>query len=136
MRNVLTRLLNRETVSYLIVGGITTVIAWGLFVLTQHAGTGAIAANNMGNGAAMLFAFFANKIFVFRAHSWQSRQLAREALTFFSARLLTHVLETLALFVLVDRLGLPGFLMKGLTMAVIQVGGNYALSKWVVFVKK
>lgn len=127
---------SREGMRYLVVGGMTTAISWGVFVLAQYVGAGAVAANNIANALAIAFAFVANKAFVFESTSWALRCVLPELGKFGASRLLTHVLETAALFVLVDRLELPGFLMKGLTMAVIQVGGNYVLSKWVVFVKK
>ncbi|MCL2203525.1 MAG: GtrA family protein [Defluviitaleaceae bacterium] len=136
MKQRIIHYLNRESVSYLIVGGITTALSWGLFTLALHLGLGTIAANNMANALAILFAFFANKAIVFRSSSWAAGKVLYEFAKFGAARLLTHVLETVALYVLVEMLGLPGFLMKGLTMAFIQVLGNYALSKWVVFVKK
>ncbi|MCL2602915.1 MAG: GtrA family protein [Defluviitaleaceae bacterium] len=128
--------LNRETVSYLTVGICTTTLAWGLFALLSHSGLGTVAANNVANAAAVLFAFAANKIIVFRSSSWAAKKVLPEMLKFFAARLLTHVLETAALYILVDVWELPAFIMKGLTMCFIQVLGNYALGKWVVFVKK
>ena len=128
--------MKRETISYLIVGGCTTVLGWTIFTLALHFGFGTVFANNLSNGIAMAFAFFTNKIFVFRSASWDKKQALPELVKFLSARLLTHVLETAALFVLVDVWELPGFVMKGLTLFFIQVLGNYALSKWVVFVKK
>jgi len=126
----------RETLSYLIVGGCTTALGWVIFTLALHFHGGTIFANNLANGISILFAFFANKIFVFRSASWEKKQALPELLKFLSARLLTHVLETAALFLLVEVWELPGFIMKGLTLFFIQVLGNYALSKWVVFVKK
>jgi putative flippase GtrA len=136
LTNFIKKFINRETISYLIVGGLTTGLSWGLFVLILHLNGGAVTANNIANAAAILFAFITNKIFVFRAVSWTGRALLREGVTFFSSRLFTHILETVALFILVDHLGLPGLYMKAATMVIIQVAGNYVLSKWVVFVKK
>jgi putative flippase GtrA len=135
-RKIYNLFTQRESIRYLFIGGITTAISWGVFVLAQHMGAGSVAANNIANALAILFAFAANKAFVFESSSWGVRTLLPELGKFGASRLLTHALETAALFVLVERLELPGFLMKGLTMLFIQVGGNYALSKWVVFVKK
>jgi putative flippase GtrA len=131
-----TKYLNRETISYLIVGGLTTLLSWILFTLALYFDLGTVAANNIANIIAVLFAFLANKIFVFQSSSWAVGKVLPEALRFFASRLLTHGLETAALVVLVDMFGFPGAIMKVLTMAVIQVLGNYALSKWVVFVRK
>jgi putative flippase GtrA len=136
MKRTLTKYLNRETVSYLITGGCTTALAWGLFALLSHTGMGTVAANNIANGAAVLFAFAANKAFVFKSVSWAAGTVLAEGVKFAAARMLTHVIETAVLYVLVDLWELPGIIMKGITVFFIQVLGNYALSKWVVFVKK
>jgi putative flippase GtrA len=128
--------LNRETISYLVVGICTTALAWGLFALFSYLEMGTVATNNIANGVAVLFAFVANKAFVFKSSSWAAKKILPEMLRFFVSRLLTHALETAALYVLVDLLNLPAVIMKGLTMFFIQVLGNYALSKWAVFVKK
>jgi putative flippase GtrA len=130
------KFLNRETVSYLIAGICTTLLAWGLFVVLPYFGAGTIAANNIANGLAVLFAFAVNKVFVFKSPSWVLSKILPEMCKFFASRLLTHVLETAVLYVLVDRFGFSAVIMKGLTMFFIQVLGNYALSKRVVFVKK
>jgi len=99
-------------------------------------GMGTVAANNAANAAAILFAFVANKTVVFRSSSWSAREVLPEIAKFLASRLFTHVLETVALYILVDRFYLHAIAMKGLTMVFIQILGNYALGKWVVFVKK
>jgi putative flippase GtrA len=136
VKPLITKYLNRETVSYLIAGACTTALAWGAFALFSQWDMGTVTANNAANGLAVLFAFAANKLFVFRSPSWAIGKVLVEALKFFASRLFTHILETVALYILVDIWALPGVPMKGLTMVFIQVLGNYALGKWVVFVKK
>ena len=130
------RHLNRETISYLIVGGCTTALSWGIFLLAMHFQAGAIAANNIANAIAILFAFFANKILVFKSPSYKPSHLLPEITKFAASRLLTHAIETAALFLLIDHLSLNPTVSKTATILLIQVCGNYALSKWVVFVKK
>jgi len=127
---------HREVLTYLMVGGCTTALSWGIFALAIHLNAGTLAANNIANAIAILFAFFANKTLVFRSPLWALRHLLPEAGKFFASRLLTHILETFALLFLIDILHLNPILMKALTMALIQICGNYVLSKWVVFVRK
>ena len=128
--------INNEVIRYLFVGGCTTALSWGIFALAIYLGMGTIMANTVANVIAILFAFFANKMIVFRADGWEMHVLLPEMGKFFASRVFTHVLETVALFALVDGFGWHPVLMKTLTMVVIQVCGNYVLSKRVVFVKK
>ena len=129
--------LTYETVSYLFFGGLTTVIGLGTYALFFYGlGMSAVLASLLSNGLAIVFAFVTNKIYVFESPSWQFRILLSEIVKFGASRALTTALEALALWVLVDRLGFNAMAMRLLTMAIIQVIGNYALSKWVVFTNR
>ena len=128
------RFLNYETVSYLFFGGLTTVVALGAYALLYfNTGMGAAMASIVSNVLAIIFAFVTNKMFVFESTSWRAGVLLPEIITFGASRALTTVIEALALGLLVDRLGFNAMIMRLLTMVVIQVIGNYVLSKWVVF---
>jgi len=130
------RHVNHETVSYLFFGGVTTVIGLGFYALFIWAGISASMSTNLSNIAAIIFAFFVNKLFVFESPSWRPSIFLPELWKFFASRAATFVLEFLAILLLVDVLGFHAFVMRLITMVVIQVIGNYALSKWVVFIKK
>ena len=132
----LTRYLNRELVSYLIVGGLTTVVGLGSYWLALRLGTGVALANTISTWLAILFAYVTNKLLVFQSSSWRLGLLLPELAKFGASRALTWVVETVVLVLLVDVWGLHDMLMKLCTMVVIQVLGNYALSKWVVFTRK
>jgi len=128
----MTKYLNRETISYLIFGVLTTIIGLGSFALAVHVGLGTATANTVSTVLAVLFAYVTNKIFVFRSPGWGLKLLLVEFGKFCGARLVTFIMETLLLVLLVDVLGFHSVLMKGFTM-VLVVLGNYILSKWVVF---
>jgi len=124
--------LNRETISYLIFGVLTTIIGLGSFALAVYFGLGTAISNTVSTMLAVLFAYFTNKIFVFHAPGWGLKLLIVEFGKFCGARLITFVAETALLVLLVDILGFNSVIMKGFTM-VLVVLGNYILSKWVVF---
>ena len=132
---LISKFLNRETISYLICGVLTTIVGFGSFALADYTGMGTAAANAISNGLAILFAYVTNKIYVFRSPSWAPRFVAAEFAKFCGARLIIFALETLLLLLLVDVLGFNSLLMKGLAM-VLVVLGNYGFSKWMVFTKK
>ena len=128
------KLLNYETISYLICGALTTVIGFGSFVLLTFASFGIAASNTISTVLAVLFAYFANKVFVFKSKAWGIKFVAQEFARFCSARLVMFIAETLLLVLLVDALGFNSTLMKACTMVLVVVG-NYCFSKWVVFQK-
>ena len=124
--------LNRETISYLICGGLTTAVGLGSFALAVHIGAGTVVANTLSTVLAVLFAYVTNKVFVFRSRRWTIVFLAAEFTKFCGARLVTFVLETALLVLLVDVFGLNSFIMKTLTMVLVIIV-NYILSKRMVF---
>lgn len=128
----LSKYINRETVSYLICGGLATILSIAVFWLCQRAGLHVAVSNTVSTAVVVSFAYFANKIFVFRSNSWKLSTLAREIFTFLSGRLATYIGETLLLVLLVDMLNFPSFYCKIFT-TVLVVLANYLISKKAVF---
>ena len=128
------KILNYETISYLICGVLATIVGFGSFVLLVYADFSTAAANTFSTGLAVLFAYFTNKVFVFRSARWSIKFIAEEFVKFCSGRIVMFALETLLLILLVDALGFNSTFMKALTMILVVVG-NYCFSKWIVFKK-
>ena len=128
------KLFNYETASYLVCGVLTTMVGFGSFVLLIYANFGTAVSNTVSTVLAVLFAYFTNKIFVFRSAGWSLKLIATEFAKFCSGRFVMFVCETLLLILLVDVLGLNSTIMKAFTMGLVVVG-NYCFSKWIVFKK-
>jgi len=129
--------VNHETVSYLLFGGLTTLVSIGLFALFYYLiGMSVLVAGIASDVLAIIFAFITNKIYVFESPSWQPKILLPELIKFGASRALTVVLGIWALVLLVETLGLNAMAMRILTIVVIHVMGNYVLSKWIVFTDK
>ena len=106
------KVLNRETVTYLIAGIMTTVVSLSSYWLlnrlfTSHELFGKyayLAASTISSALAIIFAFFVNKVWVFQSKCWQPKLVAREAITFAGARISSLLLEQLLMFLLVTLL--------------------------------
>ena len=128
------KFVNRETVSYLLFGGLTTLVSLVFFALFLYViGFGVFMAGMLSDVLAIIFAFVTNKIYVFESPSWRPGTLLPEVVKFAASRALTVVLANWALVLLVDNLGFNAMLMRFLTIVIIHVLGNYVLSKWLVF---
>ena len=134
MHGLFKKFCNRETIAYLITGIVTTIVGLAVFWLCEQAGWHVALSNTVSVFSAIAFAFVPNKIFVFRSFSWAAKVLAKEIPAFFASRSLMFVLETALLVLLVDWFGLPGFVCKVFTTALVVVG-NYVVSKYAVFRK-
>ena len=87
------KILNRETVLYIIFGVATTVVNYVVFYLLYNVlwnQSHSLAANAAAFVAAVIFAFVVNKLFVFESKSWSADTLKREIPSFLAARILRH----------------------------------------------
>lgn len=143
------KLLNRETVLYLVFGVLTTAVNYVVFHLVYAVvlgGQGSLLANFIAWVAAVIFAFVVNKAFVFESKSWAWPVLARELPAFVAGRVASFGFEEAGLLVSEKllRLGrftvlalgpvsLDGVAVSKLALSVIVVVLNYFFSKWFVF---
>ena len=128
---------NREIIVYLIVGVLTTVVSLGVYyglVLTILDPDNAIQlqiANVSSWVAAVTFAYFTNRIFVFRS---KNKNMLKEGFKFYSSRVFTLLVDMLIMFVLVTLLHLNDKIVKVIVQFVVTVV-NYVISKFIVFKK-
>lgn len=131
-----------EIVNYLIFGVLTTVVSLATKYLLLF--TILDAKNSIQLQSAVIvswitactFAYVTNRIWVFKS---KSKNILKEAISFFAARLATLGLEMLIMFVFVTALGLNSNLwviVWTLVSQVIIIIGNYVLSKLLVFKKE
>ena len=112
----------REQLAYLVVGVMTTVINYIIYVLlTEGISLHYAASNVIAWAAAVAFSYFANGKWVYRS---TGRRGWREAGEFVLSRLFSLGLETVLLLLLVDLLHADKLIAK-LLVAVVVVVVNY-----------
>ncbi|MCQ2483904.1 MAG: GtrA family protein [Clostridia bacterium] len=155
----------KEIFLYLVFGVLTTVVNLVVFKCFENL-THVLIVNIIAWVVSVAFAFFTNKLFVFESKSWKSNIVAKEAISFVSARLFSLGVEELGIFLMITvfkltpTLGrfaawcldltkivkitmpdllyqkLDGTMMVKLILAVIVVIMNYVFSKLIIFKKK
>lgn len=141
----------REIITYVIFGGLTTLVNWGVYALSTRllppATPTGLSEFQLGICAAIawiagvLFAFVTNKIWVFESKNFAPKVLLKEFFSFVAARGVTGVIETIGVPLLVkiglnqSVFGVEGMLAK-LLVSVIVVILNYVFSKLIVFRRK
>ena len=151
------KLLDYEIVSYLFFGVLTTFVnffvCWLMNLIPGAVHPGAdyrefvlfrigsfpvlwtYLTNTVGWIAAVVFAFVTNKLLVFESKDKTGKTVAREAVSFVGARVLSLLLFELLLFGVLQKL-LGGFWVPKILSAVVNVLFNYFASKLVIFRKK
>lgn len=143
----------KELIDYLFWGVMTTVVSWAsysIFVILFADFTAelrlfgldmsgvVLVANVLSWVCAFSFAFFANKLWVFQSKSWQKDVWLSEFGKFFSARVVTGVMEIVAVPLLVSLglhqsvFGVEGMVAK-VIVSIAVVILNYIFSKLFIF---
>jgi putative flippase GtrA len=131
-----TKFVNRETISYLIFGVLTTLVdAIVFFISNKIFGIEYILATVIAWILAVLFAYFTNKIWVFNSKNMKLELVIKEAFAFFIARLLSLVFTIVWMFFCVEMLEVDEFAAK-LLANIFVVIMNYFFSKLIIFKNK
>lgn len=128
----------KEIINYLIVGGCTTLVSLGAYyglvftVLDPKNPVKLQVANIISWIAAVTFAYFTNRIFVFES---KNMNMVREAGSFFLSRVSTLLMDMGIMFAAVTLLGMNDKIAKLIVQVIVTIA-NYVISKFFVFQKK
>jgi len=139
---MLQKLLSRETLIYVIVGFSTTAVDYVVFALVNELmkrggadiATSSTVATVAAWIAAVLFAYVANKVFVFQSKDWSKNNVLREMAGFVGARILSGVITVLLMRLLVG-IGMNEYIAKVITSG-FNMTFNYFASKLFIFKKQ
>ena len=127
----------KEIINYLIVGGLTTVVSLGVYyglvltVLDPNDPVQLQIATILSWIAAVTFAYFANRTFVFES---KRKDVGKEAASFFASRIGTLLMDMAIMFTGVTLMGYSDKIMKLIVQVVVTIA-NYVFSKLFVFRK-
>ncbi|MBQ5968829.1 MAG: GtrA family protein [Clostridia bacterium] len=147
LKTLIKSLLNRETVTYVVFGVLTTLVNLVVFKGFDLLFSGHLylLSNVFAWVAAVTFAFVTNKCYVFESTSWKAAVLKKEIPGFVGARIGSLLIEEGGLWFFVEVLGfgsnvfdfivvrLSGKIVAKLILGVIVVVVNYLLSKFLIF---
>ena len=138
----------RELITYVIFGVLTTLVNWIVYLAvtgvldlkSKPEGSGAYllivnAGQILGWILSVLFAYFTNKKYVFQSDAGVKDGAFREFILFVSARVASLLIFDLALFNVLQLLGMNDKLDK-LLMNGLVIIFNYVASRFVIFKKK
>ncbi|WP_432627017.1 GtrA family protein [Brotaphodocola sp.] len=127
------KFVNRETVSYLIFGVLTTLTDWISYWVMRRAGVDYRLSTIGSWAAAVLFAFVTNKLFVFNSWNLHPGQVWREFSSFVICRAATGLFTLVAMIVMVSGLKISQDFICKIAVSVISLVLNYVLSKLFIF---
>ena len=120
---------------YLIVGAMTTVISLIAQYIPAFFGLPTAVNTTISWICAVTFAFFTNKVWVFKDEAREMSDWIKQAFAFYGARLVTYFAELGFMLLTVDVLDQNEYIMKLIAQIFIIIV-NYFFSKLVIFRKK
>ena len=122
----------KETVNYIIVGGLTTVVSILSYNLFRIPFSNITLCTVLSWICAVSFAYFANRVFVFQS---KSKNYIKEISSFVGSRIFSLLVEIVFMFVMASLVHINDRIAKILVQFIVLVL-NYITSKLFVFKKK
>lgn len=115
-------------------GVLTTVVNYILYFLLRRVlpFNTVIIANGIAWVGAVLFAYFTNRKWVFESKAQNKGEIVKEIAQFFSARLLSGLLDMALMWIFVDMLTFNEVIIKTVS-SIIVIVFNYIASKFIIF---
>lgn len=135
IRNIFYKVMNREVISYLVFGVLTTLVNWAVYWLMVRSGIEYWAATAAAWVVSVLFAFIVNKIFVFQSHDLHLNFVVKEFLSFTGCRAASGVMEMVLMLIMVSWLNFGEYVSK-ILVSVAVLAANYGFSKVIIFRKR
>lgn len=133
IQTLFAKFVNYETISYLVVGVLTTILSIAVFAgCYRKLKMSTVMSNIISWVIAVAFAYVANKIFVFQSPSWEMAVVVKELIGFISARLLTLGFDIAFIYITVDKLHWNDIVCKIGSNVVVMII-NYVASKLFIF---
>ncbi len=130
----LKKLLNRETISYLFFGVLTTLVNYITYELCKWFGIHYTASTVIAWVLAVAFAYITNKLYVFESKSFEKSVLIKEISAFVGCRLFSGLCDLGFMILAVEFLSIHDSLAKLLSNIVVIII-NYIFSKLFIFKK-
>ena len=127
----------KEVVNYLIFGGLSTLVNFvSYYIFARTLNIDEVISGGLSWFCAVLFAYVTNKLFVFETKKSNKKEVIKEMLSFFLARVISGALCDVGTFALMIKvLGINDIIAKLVTQVMVIIV-NYLFSKLIVFKKE
>jgi putative flippase GtrA len=128
--------LTTETARYIVAGLVTTAVNFAVFGLLRPSGISAEVSQAAAITVSVVFAYAANKLYVFRSRAGSVAALALEFLKFIGGRAAAMLVEYYGFILLYPRFGEGLELVAKAIPQAAALAMNYAVSKLLVFTRR
>ena len=112
MKALIQKFLNRETISYLVFGVLTTIVNYLSYEVCKWLGIHYTVATVIAWVLAVAFAYITNKLFVFESRSFEKAVLIKEITAFVSCRVFSGLCDLGFMVLAVEIIGINDSIAK------------------------
>lgn len=124
----------KEIINYLIFGVLATAVNFiSYYIFARVLKIDEVISSGLSWFCAVLFAYITNKLFVFAKKTNNKKELFKEAVTFFSCRVLSGALCDVGTFALMVRVFKINDIISKIITQIMVVVVNYLFSKLIIF---
>ena len=121
-------------VKYLFFGGLGFFVSIVFYEIPRHLGADIVVSNVISWIMAVIFMFITNRKYVFKSEKRGKKEVTKEVVMFFLARIFTLLLETGCILLIANVMHFSDLFAKIVGQFVVIVT-NYILSKFIIFKK-
>lgn len=127
----------KEVINYLIFGGLTTIVNFVAYcIFARLIGIDEVVSSGLSWVVSVIFAYVTNKIFVFDSKTETKKDLIKECVSFFLARIVSGITCDVGTFALMVKVFHINDILSKIVTQVMVVVVNYLFSKFIVFRKE
>ena len=120
----------KEIINYMIFGGLATLVNFiSYYIFARTLNVDEVISSGLSWFCAVLFAYVTNKLFVFESRKNTKREMIKEMISFFLARILSGALCDVGTFALMVKVLKIDDIIAKLVTQVMVVIVNYIFSK-------
>ncbi len=127
----------KEIINYIFFGALAMVVNFiSYFIFARLFNIDEVISSGLSWFCSVLFAYITNKLFVFDSKTTTIKELIKEAISFFLARVVSGILCDVGTFALMVKvLHINDIISKVVTQVMVVIM-NYIFSKFIVFQNK
>ena len=126
----------KEVVNYLVFGGLTTIVNFVAYcIFARVIGLDEVLSSGIAWVCGVTFAYVTNKLFVFDSKTETKKDLLKECVSFFLARVVSGITCDVGTFALMVKVFHINDILSKIVTQVMVVIVNYLFSKFIIFKK-
>ena len=131
MKERIKRLLNRQEIRFIFVGGLNTLIGYGLYALFVYIGINYLVSNTIATIIGVIHSFIWNKYFTFKSN----KKIKDEVFKFICVYLISYTIGMITLYIIKDVFNISPYI-AGLINLVITTLISFFGHKYISFNSK